>query len=143
VILVDANLLLYAYDRTSDRHERARAWFEGVMNGEEDVRFGLATLLVFLRIATNPAVFRKPLRPGRAVEIVAGWLARPNVSIASPSDRHWRILADVAAAGQARAGLMMDAHLAALAAEHGATLLTTDRDFARFPGLRFLDPLGA
>jgi toxin-antitoxin system PIN domain toxin len=141
VILVDANLLLYAYDRTSHRHEPARAWFEGVMNGQEDVRFGLATLLAFLRIATNPAVFRRPLRPSRAVEIVASWLGRPNVSIASPSDRHWRILAEVAAAGQARAALMMDAHLAALATEYSATLATTDRDFARFPGLRFIDPL--
>lgn len=141
MILVDANLLLYAYDRTSPRHEPARAWFEGLMNGEEDVRFGLATLLAFLRIATNPAVFRRPLRPTRAVEIVASWLGRSNVSIASPSDRHWRILAEVAAAGQARAALMMDAHLAALATEYSATLATTDRDFARFRGLRFIDPL--
>jgi toxin-antitoxin system PIN domain toxin len=101
------------------------------------------TILAFLRIATNPTVFRSPLEPARAFEVASAWLARPNVAIATPSERHWDILRDVAIRGQARGPQLMDAHLAALAIEHGATLVTTDRDFARFTGLRTLDPLTA
>lgn len=141
MIIVDANVLLYAYDRSSSRHEAARRWLEGALNGEEEVRFPLVTLLAFLRISTHPTVFRRPLDPGRAIEIVASWLARPNVKVATPSDRHWHVLTEVARAGQARGPLLMDAHVAALAIEHGAQLATTDRGFARFPGLRFADPL--
>ncbi|HWP61938.1 MAG TPA: type II toxin-antitoxin system VapC family toxin [Candidatus Binatia bacterium] len=143
MILVDANILLYAYDRSSPRHEPARRWLEAALNGEETVGFPLLTLLAFLRISTHPAVFRRPMEPGRAIEIVATWLARPNAAVVAPSERHWQILADVARAGQARGPLLMDAHLAALAIEHGATLATTDRGFGRFRGLRFRDPLEA
>lgn len=142
MILVDANLPLYAYDRSSPRHDAARSWLEATLSGTEDVRFALATLLAFVRIATNPAVYARPLDPAQAIDHVRAWLDRPNVSVATPSERHWAILADVAAAGQARGPLLMDAHLAALAIEHGATLVSTDRGFARFPRLRFRDPLG-
>ena len=141
MILLDANILLYAYDRESPRHDAARRWVEGVLSGDEAVGFPLVTLIAFVRIATNPAVYRRPLTPARAVEIVSSWLARPNVSVAAPSERHWAILADTLERGQARGPLVVDAHLAALAIEHGATLASTDRDFARFPGLRFRDPL--
>ncbi len=141
MILLDANILLYAYDRESSRHDAARRWVEGVLSGDEAVGFPLVTLIAFVRIATNPAVYRRPLTPARAVEIVSSWLARPNVSVAAPSERHWAILADTLERGQARGPLVVDAHLAALAIEHGATLASTDRDFARFPGLRFRDPL--
>jgi toxin-antitoxin system PIN domain toxin len=143
VILVDANLAIYAYDRTSSRHEGARRWFEAALSGDEEVRFSLVTLLAFLRIMTNPAIFRQPARPADAIAIVRTWLARPNVKLATPTDRHWELLAEVASKGQARGPLLMDAHLAALAMEHGATLATTDRDFARFAGLRFHDPLAS
>ena len=141
MILLDANILLYAYDRESPRHDAARRWVEAVLSGDEAVGFPLVTLIAFVRIATNPAVYRRPLTPARAVEIVSSWLARPNVSVAAPSERHWAILADTLERGQARGPLVVDAHLAALAIEHGATLASTDRDFARFPGLRFRDPL--
>jgi hypothetical protein len=141
VILLDANILLYAYDRESPRHDAARRWVEAVLSGDEAVGFPLVTLIAFVRIATHPAVYRRPLTPARAVEIVSSWLARPNVSVAAPSERHWAILADTLERGQARGPLVVDAHLAALAIEHGATLASTDRDFARFPGLRFRDPL--
>ena len=141
MILLDANILLYAYDRESPRHDAARRWVEAVLSGDEAVGFPLVTLIAFVRIATNPAVYRRPLTPARAVEIVSSWLARPNVSVAAPSERHWVILADTLERGQARGPLVVDAHLAALAIEHGATLASTDRDFARFPGLRFRDPL--
>jgi toxin-antitoxin system PIN domain toxin len=143
VIIVDANLAIYAYDRTSPRHEDAKRWFEAALNGDEEVRFSLTTLLAFLRITTHPAIFRQPAKPAEAIAIVATWLARPQVKVANPSGRHWEILAEVASKGQARGSLVMDAHLATLAMEHGATLATTDRDFARFAGLRFRDPLAS
>jgi len=143
VILLDANLLLYAFDGTNRHHEAARVWLERTLSDEPDVRLGVVTVLAFVRIATDPRVFEQPLDPAVAIGIVADILARPNVSLASPGDRHWRLLADVATAGQARGPLLMDAHLAALALEHGAALATTDRDFRRFPGLRVVDPLAS
>jgi len=143
VILVDANLLLYAHDAGDRRHARTRDWLERLLATESDVRFGLATILAFVRIATDPRVYEHPRTAVEAIGIVDALLARPNVSIAGPGDRHWRTLANLADAGKARGPLLMDAHLAALAIEHGATLATTDRDFSRFPGLRSIDPLAA
>ena len=143
MILVDANLLLYAYDSGGPRHPAARTWLEAVLSGVEPVRFPLQSILGFVRICTNPTVYERPLRPDDAIAIVESWLGRPAAGIASPGDRHWRILADVARDGQARGPMLMDAHLAALAIEHGAMLATTDRGFARFPGLKFKDPLTA
>lgn len=143
MILVDANVALYAYDKSNVRHKRARAWFEGALNGEERVAFSLLGLLAFLRISTSYGVFPKPLTSARAIAIVSSWLTRPNVAVATPTERHWELLAGLAETGQARGPLLMDAHLAALAIEHGATLFTTDRDFARFAGVRVRDPLEA
>jgi toxin-antitoxin system PIN domain toxin len=141
VIVIDANVLLYAHDTASAGHEPARRWLESTLTDEPDVRFALTTLLAFVRISSDPRVFEQPRSSGDAISVVEGWLGHPNVSIASPGDRHWRILSDLATRGQARGPLLMDAHLAALAVEHGATLATTDRDFTRFPGLRVLDPV--
>ena len=140
MIIVDANILLYAYDRSSPRHARARTWLEATMDGSDELRFGLVTLLAFLRISTNPAVFHRPLRSSQAIAIVTSLLSGRSVGIATPSDRHWRILDELANKGQARGPMLTDAHIAALAMEHGASLATTDRDFARFPGLRLIDP---
>ncbi|MBA3728635.1 MAG: PIN domain-containing protein [Actinobacteria bacterium] len=142
MILVDANILLYAYDASSTRHEAARGWLEEALGGDEEIRFALITLLAFVRLSTNPSLFRNPLRSDEAIEIVIAWLEQPVVGLADPTDLHWSRLAEVARVGQAHGPLLMDAHLAALAIEHGATLCTTDRDFARFRGLRFRDPLG-
>lgn len=142
MILVDANLLLYAHEADSgSRHEAARAWLERLLETEPDVRMGLVTLLAFIRISTDPRVYAQPRATAEVIGIVAGLLARPNVTVASPGDRHWAILADVAASGGARGPLLTDAHLASLAMEHGATLATSDRDFTRFHGLRHVDPL--
>lgn len=99
------------------------------------------TLLGFLRVSTNPALFERPLTAERAIQIVSEWLELPNVEVATPTNRHWQVLGELAAAGQARGPMLMDAHLAALTIEYGATLASTDRDFARFPGLRFRNPL--
>lgn len=143
MILVDANLLLYAYDASSPQHAAARGWLEELLSGDERVGLGLQTILAFIRISTNIDVFERPLQTANAIAIVSSWLERPYVDVVPTGDRHWQILSDVAAGGQARGARLMDAHLAALTIEHGATLATTDRGFARFPGLRFRNPIAA
>lgn len=141
MILIDANVLLYAYDEQSPQQPKARAWLEQVMNTERDVRLGLATVLAFLRLATDPRVFMQPLAVVDATAIVASWLARDNVALAAPSEGHWSRLGAIATDAKARGALLMDAHLAVLAIEHGATVVTSDRDFTRFPAVRTADPL--
>ena len=141
MILLDANVLLYAYDRSSAHHEPARAWFESALRGQEPVRFAWVTLLAFMRIATNPRAFARPLALGEAFGIVEQWLSVPLTGILQPTERHLDLLRATAVPGQARGPLLADAHLATLAIEHGATLCTTDRDFVRFQGLRHLNPL--
>jgi len=141
VILIDANLLLYAYDSSTSQHKRARPWLENAFSGSESVRLALVSILAFLRISTNRTVFRRPFRPDEAIRITGGWLELPVVGLAEPTPGHWSLLETLARSGQARGPLLMDAHLAALAIEHGATLCTTDRDLARFPKLRFQNPL--
>jgi hypothetical protein len=141
MILVDANLLLYAYDPRAELHEASRRWFESAMAGPSLVRFAWLTVWAFLRISTNPRVFERPLSMAEAEARVASWLAQPAAGILDPGERHWDILSGLLRAGQAAGPLVMDAVLAAIAIEHGATLCTTDRDFARFPGLRWTNPL--
>jgi hypothetical protein len=141
LILVDANILLYAYDPSSQRHEAARRWLEEVLSGPEPVGVAWMALLAFLRIGTSSRAFSIPFSLEEAVTIVSEWLERPMVAILNPGERHWEILRNLLVTAQARGPLAMDAHLAALAIEHGATLCTTDRDFTRFPGLRFSNPL--
>ena len=140
MILVDANILLYAYDSESPHHEGSRVWLERTLNGEDDVRFALTTILAFLRISTDPRIHASPLTSTEAVSIVEGLLGLANVSIANPSGRHWHSLRGLAAEAGARGPLMMDAHLATLAIEHGARLATNDRDFRRFQGVKLVDP---
>lgn len=141
MILIDANLLLYAYDASSSRQKRARRWLEETLAGSEPVAFPLQAILGFIRISTSPTVYERPLGPDDAIGVVESWLGQPMARMATPGERHWRILAQVAGSGQVRGPHLMDAHLAALAIEHGATLMTTDRGFARFPGLRFRNPV--
>lgn len=143
MILVDANLLLYAYDASSREHGRAKAWLEDVLSGTEQVGFAWVTLLAFLRIATNPRAMASPLAPDEAASIVESWLAQPSAVLVAPGERHWSILGPILTREQVRGPLVMDAHLAALALEHGAVLATHDRDFARFDGLRTVMPLMA
>jgi toxin-antitoxin system PIN domain toxin len=143
MILIDANLLVYAHDSRSPHHDAARSWLESVLGDIEPVRIPLVALLAFVRIVTNPSLFPAPLSPGAAIEIVEGWLSQPNVAIATPTERHWRLFTQAASGGQARGPMLMDAHIAALAVEHGATLMSADRGFARFPGLRFRNPITA
>ena len=143
MILVDANLLLYAYHPRAELHERSRAWLETALSGSRLVRFAWLTVWAFLRISTNPRAFERPLSMEEAEAAVSSWLAQPVAGILEPGERHWEILRGLARAGQASGALVMDAALAAIALEHGATLCSTDRDFARFPGLRWMDPLAS
>ena len=141
MILVDSNLLLYAYDRTSAQHERSREWLERVLSGVELVRFSWLALWAFVRISTNPRVFQAPLLPAEAMEIVAALLEKPCAGILDPGERHATILDRLVREGQCTGPLIMDAALAAIAMEHGATLCSTDRDFTRFAGLSLTNPL--
>jgi len=140
LIVLDANVLLYAYDASDPRQPRAAAWLEDALGGSADIGLPLTSVLAFIRIATDPRVYELPRDPEDAIDLVRTWLDRPNVSLIGPTDSHWRTMARIASAGKARGPVLMDAHLAALALDRGATLATTDRDFARFPGLRTVDP---
>jgi len=141
LILVDANLLLYAYHPQDERHAAAKSWLEGVLSGTEPVGFAWLTLWAFLRISTNTRVFARPLLPSEANAVVSSWLARRVTSILEPEERYWGILRGLLQDDQVKGALVMDAALAALALEHGAILHTTDGDFSRFSGLRWRNPL--
>jgi toxin-antitoxin system PIN domain toxin len=143
VTLIDANLLLYAYHPRADQHIASRTWLETVLSGVELVRFAWLTLWTFLRIATSPRVFEHPLSAQEATDVVSSWLAAPPAGVLDPGERHWEILRELIDVGQTTGPLLMDAALVAIALEHGATLYTTDRDFMRFPGLRWANPLVA
>lgn len=143
MILVDANLLLYAYDTGSPVHQAARRWWESLLSGHELVRLAWATVLAFLRIGTHPRVFTAPLSIEEATGHVSSWLEQTSVGVLEPGERHWEILAELLARTQASGNLATDAHLAALAIEHGAVLHSTDQDFRRFAGLAWRDPLAS
>ena len=139
--LVDLNLLLYAYNSGALEHRTASSWLAGVMMSAERVGLSWVTLLGFMRLSTAPRVLADPYEVREAVDIISTWLARDNVAIVSPTDRHWPILSDLLPRHRVRGSLITDAHLAALAIEHGATLCTNDRDFLRFAGLKVEFPL--
>lgn len=141
MIIVDANILLYAYDRTSSRHKKAKDWIEQVFSGTVPVGLPWNVISAFLRIITNPRLPGERLTAEDAVNIVDSWLAQPNVSFLGPTDNHWPLFRKMLVEGQGRGDLVTDADLAALTIEHGGVLQSTDRDFARFPGLRWTNPL--
>jgi len=140
VILVDANVLLHAYDPRSAHHDRCRAWVERAFSGAEPVCIAWVTLLAFLRISTNPRVYEAPLTAAEAADIVTSWIRRETVSVLEAGEHCFEILRGLLVEAQVTGPLVMDAYLAALALENGATLVTTDRDFRRFPKLRLADP---
>jgi toxin-antitoxin system PIN domain toxin len=141
VIVLDANVLLYAYDVNSENHTKARAWVEQVFSDGTPIGLPWQTVAAFLRVVTNPRLPGKRFTPEEAAQIVDQWLDQPNVRLLAAGDQHWTILRQMMIGGQARGPLVSDAQLAALAIEYGGILQTTDRDFARFPGLRWSNPL--
>jgi toxin-antitoxin system PIN domain toxin len=141
VILLDVNLLLYVHDRKSKEHERSFTWLREILSGPHDVGLSWHTILSFLRISTDPRMVAEPLEFEVAIEVVKDYLDSANVEVLEPTSRHWSILVNLLPKTRVRGSLIMDAHLAALAIEHGATLCTNDRDFARFPGLKVEFPL--
>ncbi len=141
--LVDANLLLYAVDETSPHHAVAKPWVERQLSGSETVAFAWAVLLAFVRLATNPRVFTAPLTAEEALDVVDSWLEQPNATVVHPTGRHSRLLRELLLTLGTAGNLTSDAHLAALSIEHGAQLCSGDGDFARFPRVRWFNPLTA
>jgi uncharacterized protein len=141
VILVDANLLVYA--RVSDfaEHEAARTWLDERLNGRAGVGLPWPSLLAFVRLVSNPRIFREPMSVEAAWGQVEEWLACGPAWTPVPTERHAPLLAELLPATGGRPSLVPDAHLAALAMEYGLVLHSTDRDFSRFPGLRWENPL--
>lgn len=140
--IVDTNLLVYAYVPALEQHAAARRWFEQTVSEDESVGLAWVSVLGFVRVVTNPRIFRVPLLIDRAIAIVDDWFQQQSVEIILPTPRHWATLRDMLTKGQAGGPMTTDAHLAALATEHGATVYTTDRDFLRFPGIRVVNPIG-
>jgi toxin-antitoxin system PIN domain toxin len=141
VILVDANLLIYAGLTTFAQHEATRTWFDHQLNGPTAVALPWPSLLAFLRVATNPRIVRQPTTISRAWEQISEWLGCKAVWIPEPTLRHREILGTLLGQPGTHSKLVPDAHLAALAIEHGLTLCSADTDFARFKGLRWENPL--
>lgn len=140
LILLDSNLLVYAYEPESRHHKIARAWLEGILNGPTKVGLPWPTLLGFARLMGNSHVVRRPIPLHQAWTRVESWLALAQTWIPTPTDRHREILAGLLAE-ESRSDLAADAHRATLAIEHGLTVCSSDGDFARFRGVRWENPL--
>ena len=143
MILVDANILLYACNAAADQHVESRNWLDGKLNGAAPVGLPWISVLAFLRIATNPRAFRTPLTMPTAWGQVSNWLSAETAWTPEPTERHAELFGQLLALPGIYANLVTDAHLATLAIEHGLTLCSTDGDFARFPALNWLNPLAA
>ena len=141
MILLDANLLVYAHVESLPQHSKARDWLDERLNGAAPVGLPWPSLLGFLRLTTNPRVFERPLTMARAWRQVTSWLDCDPVWIPGPTEKHQQILEPLLAEVGGRSNLVPDAHLAALAIEHGLILCSTDGDFARFASLRWENPL--
>lgn len=135
MVLVDANVLIYAVNESAPQHASAKRWLEEALNGDEPVAFAWIALLAFIRITTIGAISPNPLSPDEASGIVADWLAAPAATIAAPTSRHFEILSGLIVEAGTAGNLVTDAHLASLAIEHRARICTYDRDFSRFAGV--------
>lgn len=140
-MLLDANLLLYAVDASSPFHAAARDFLTEALNGPRRVAFPWPSLLAFLRISTHPRAATTPLSAEAAWQYVEDWLAADVAWIPTPTPRHAEVLARLVRERHVTANLVPDAHLAALAIEHGLAVASADTDFARFPELRWINPL--
>lgn len=142
MILVDTNLLVYAHVISFPQHAAAKDWLDRSLSGISKVGVAWPSLLGFVRLVTNPRVFERPETIAQAWKQAQAWLESPATWIPSPTDRHREVLSGLLTTPGLRANHVPDAHLAAIAIEHGLTLCSTDSDFARFPGLRWKNPIG-
>lgn len=141
MILIDANLLIYAIDRDGPQHDAARRWLERTLSGVRPVGLPWVVILAFVRITTRPGIMRRPLPLAHALAYVQSWLEQPCVETVAPGEHHWSILRRLLEATGTAGNLTSDAHIAALALERGACVCSTDHDFARFAGLTHVNPL--
>ena len=141
MILVDSNLLLYAVNQDLPVHEEARTWLETVFSSGGIVGLPWVVLLGFLRVSTNPRVFKAPLSVEVANDYISEWTSIPTVRLISPGPGHWSILSQLLKITGTAGNLTTDAHIASLAIEHGATVCSADNDFRRFVGVNYLNPL--
>ena len=141
MIVLDANVLLYAYSPASPEHGRARECVEDLLSADALVGLPWQSISAFIRVLTNPNLPGVRRQVLEILEIVESWLGQPNVRLLSPGERHWTLFRQMLVEGQARGPMTSDAQVAALTIESGGVLYTTDRDFARFPGLRWKNPL--
>ena len=140
MILPDVNVLIYAFDEQSPLHERSRTWLETTLSGSETVGLAWTVMLAFVRLTTNPRIFDNPMTAAEAIGHVERWLDLPCTTIVHPTNRHTALIGEFLGERGVAANLVMDAHLAALAIEHGARLASADHDFARFGGVEWFDP---
>ncbi|MBX3126120.1 MAG: type II toxin-antitoxin system VapC family toxin [Polyangiaceae bacterium] len=141
MIIPDVNLLVYAYNFAAPLHVPARQWWEDSVNREQPVGLPWAVVFGFIRLVTHPSVLAQPLSGLEALGYVRGWTEQSSVAIVEPGPRHLTIVEGLFRATGVAASLTTDTHLAALAIEHQAELHSNDADFARFPGLRWKNPL--
>jgi toxin-antitoxin system PIN domain toxin len=141
MLIPDVNILVYAYARSSPRHKPAREWWETTLQQPRPVGLPWPTILGFIRVMTQRGIYSDPMPVTEAIGRVRSWLDHPRVRIVTPCERHAEILFDLLLELSIAGNLAYDAHLAALAIEYQAELVSTDTDFARFPGLRWFNPL--
>lgn len=141
MIVPDVNLLVYAYNTSAHQHNAARHWWDGLLNGTEPVGLPWAVITGFVRLMTNPRIVAAPLTPEQAVSDIWDWLHRDHIFLIDPGPQHLDLLLGNLVAVSAGADWVTDAHIAALATEHGAVVHSNDADFGRFPGLRWHNPL--
>lgn len=142
MLLVDANVLLHAVNEDAREHETARRWLEESLGGREALAFSWVVLLAFLRIATHPSAFARPLAAGAAGDVADAWLGHRAAIVVEPTRRHLPLLKGLLGRTGTAGNLVSDAHLAALSLEHGATIVSFDRDFGRFEGISWSPPAG-
>jgi uncharacterized protein len=143
VILIDVNILIYATNAESKYHAAAEAWLDSQFTGSHSVGLAWSSVVAFLRLATNPRIFPRALTMSEAWQQVSSWLSAEPAWIPQPTERHAEVLGNLLAEPGVHGNLVPDAHLAALAIEHGLTLCSVDGDFARFKNLRWENPLAA